>query len=120
MVCECKNESSRVSTREVQNFAELIRMKSNTPLGILFARKPLSGTRKDDAILAQRELALKASIYVINVNYEDLKAVARGGNFFTLLRDKYLSVAMDCLRSSPICLPDPVDGGLGATSQGVS
>lgn len=97
-VCECKNERRKVSVREVHQFAQLMRKRSDSPVGIIFSRLPLSGGPTRDAILAQRELRLREELYVLNVCHEDLVSIAEGKNFLTLLRSKYVELVVDALR----------------------
>lgn len=97
-VCECKNESSSVSSGDVQKFAQVIKQKSETNLGIIFSRLPLSGTQSNNAKLIQRELVLHEGLYVLNVDRTDLGRINEGHNFLTMLTEKYRELFLDARR----------------------
>jgi hypothetical protein len=66
--------------------------------GILFSKNGISGNDGSrDAGLEQRKIFQDRGIVIIVVDENDLKRVAAGANFISMLRSKYEAIRLDAV-----------------------
>ncbi len=94
-VCECKDWRKPA---DFTTFAKFCRVLDSTKcrFGILFSKKGLSGERRtEDARREQLKVFQDRGVVVIVVDESDLKRLAKGENFITMMRSKYEEVRLD-------------------------
>lgn len=94
-VCECKDWRKSAG---ITAFAKFCRILDSTKsrFGILFSKKGISGEgTTSDAALEQIKVFQDRGMVIIVINEDDVRYVASGGNFITLLRSKYEKVRLD-------------------------
>jgi len=94
-VCECKDWESAADFTTMAKFCRVLD-STKSRFGILFSKSGISGRGK--TAYAERE-QLKVfqdrGMVIVVVDLDDIKWVAEGGNFTTLLRSKYETVRLD-------------------------
>jgi hypothetical protein len=87
-LCECKDWNRAADVSTVQKFAGVLRAVK-CRFGIIFSKNGISG--QGDVKYAERELLKikQDGIIIVTITEADLKEVAAGANFFSLLRDLY-------------------------------
>lgn len=94
-LCECKDWKKPADFTTCAKFCRVLD-STKTRFGILFSKRGVSGQGR--AVDAEREL-LKMfqdrGIVIVVVNEDDLRNVAKGKSFITLLRTKYEQVRFD-------------------------
>lgn len=95
-LCECKNYSSSVKVTYVGKFYSLLKT-CDAKFGILFSRKGLSGKNNWQAGKGlARKIALKEDVYIIDITFDDLKAIyERKTNILTIIDEKYEAMKND-------------------------
>jgi len=98
-VCECKDWQRPA---DFTTMAKLCRVLDSTKshFGILFSKGGVSGYGKTaHAEREQLKVFQDRGMVVVVVSEDDLKCVAKGGNFIQLLRAKYERVRLDLIHS---------------------
>jgi hypothetical protein len=87
-LCESKDWGSPANVTTVQKFAGVLRA-AKCKFGIIFSKNGISG--RNDLRDAERELLKikQDGIIILTITEADLKEVAAGANFFSVLRDLY-------------------------------
>jgi hypothetical protein len=87
-LCECKDWNSAADVTAAQKFAGVLRA-AKCRFGIIFSKNGISG--KGNLKFAERELLKikQDGIIILTITEADLKDVATGANFFSMLRDLY-------------------------------
>jgi hypothetical protein len=87
-LCECKDWNHAADVTTVQKFAGVLRA-AKCRFGIIFSKNGISG--QGEVKYAERELLKikQDGIIIVTITEADLKEVAAGANFFSLLRDLY-------------------------------
>lgn len=87
-LCECKDWNRTADVTTIQKFASVLRA-AKCRFGIIFSKNGISG--QDTMRYAERELLKikQEGIIILIISEVDLKEVANGANFFSLLRDLY-------------------------------
>lgn len=100
-ICECKDWKGAVGFTEFAKFARVLdSMKAR--FGIIFSSKGITGEKRTtDARREQLKVYQDRGLIIVVVDKEDIEFVAKGGNFVSLLREKYEQVRLD--------LPSPLD-----------
>lgn len=93
-LCECKDWNRAADVTTVQKFAGVLRA-AKCRFGIIFSKKGISGF--GNVKFAERELLKikQDGIIIVTITEADLKEVAAGANFFSLLRDRYEQEHLD-------------------------
>lgn len=94
-LCECKDWKKRANVTAVIKFGGVLR-SAKCRFGIIFSKNGITGT--DKANHAKRELLKifqQDSLQILVFSEADLKQVAAGSNFFSLLRAKYEQNLLD-------------------------
>lgn len=94
-VCECKDWNSPA---DVTTFAKFCRVLDSTKsrFGILFSKNGISGQGKTVyAVREQLKVFQDRGMVIVVVDEQDLRDVATGVNFISLLRAKYEAVRLD-------------------------
>jgi hypothetical protein len=96
-VCECKDWSEPANFTAMAKFCRVLdSVKSR--FGILFSKNGISGNDGSrDAGLEQRKIFQDRGIVIIVVDENDLKRVAAGANFISMLRSKYEAIRLDAV-----------------------
>lgn len=98
-VCECKDWDKPADVTAIKKFSTTLD-SINSRFGIMFSKGHISGKDKDRH--AERELLNKfqrdAKVIVV-VDEQNLRDVARGANFTSLLRKKYERVRLNLKES---------------------
>jgi hypothetical protein len=100
-LCECKDWNCPA---DITAFAKFSRILDSTKsrFGILFSKNGISGEGKTaNAEREQLKLFQDRGIVIVVVNESDLKKVASGANFLTMLRTKYEQVRLDLKDAAP-------------------
>lgn len=103
-ICECKDWERKADFTTMAKFCRVLD-SAKCSFGILFSKHGISG--EGEATNAQREqmkVFQQRGMVVIVVSERDLKDVADGANFLTMLRTKYEQVRLD-LRGDPTHIP---------------
>jgi hypothetical protein len=87
-LCECKDWNRPADVTTVQKFAGVLRA-AKCRFGIIFSKKGMSG--QGNVRFAERELLKikQDGVLILTITEADLEEVARGANFFSMLRDLY-------------------------------
>ncbi len=87
-LCECKDWKGSADVTTVQKFAGVLRA-AKCRFGIVFSKNGISG--EGDMRYAERELLKikQEGITILSISEAELKEVAAGMNFFSMLRDLY-------------------------------
>ena len=87
-LCECKDWKGPANVTTVQKLGGILRTQK-CRFGIIFSKSGFSG--QGEAKNAERELLKikQDGIIILTITGADLKEVARGANFFSMLRDRY-------------------------------
>jgi hypothetical protein len=87
-ICECKDWQSPADVTAILKFSSVLRA-AKCRFGIIFSRYGISG--QNDLHDAKRELLKlkEGGVIVLVVTESDLEEVAKGSNFFSMLRDQY-------------------------------
>jgi len=87
-LCECKDWKGPANVITVQKLGGILRTQK-CRFGIIFSKSGFSG--QGEAKNAERELLKikQDGIIILTITGADLKEVARGANFFSMLRDRY-------------------------------
>jgi hypothetical protein len=87
-LCECKDWNRAADVTTVQKFAGVLRAVK-CRFGIIFSKNGISG--QGNVKYAERELLKikQDGIIILTITEADLKEVAVGANFFSMLRDLY-------------------------------
>jgi len=94
-ICECKDWQIPAGFPEFAKFARVLD-SIKARFGILFSREGISGhVGTTDARREQLKVYQDRGLIIVVVDLADIKFVARGGNFITLLREKYEQVRLD-------------------------
>ena len=93
-LCECKDWNHAADVTTVLKFAGVLRA-AKCRFGIIFSKNGISG--QGDVKYAERELLKikQDGIIIVTITEADLKEVAEGANFFSLLRDLYERAHLD-------------------------
>ncbi|KGN01214.1 hypothetical protein IRP63_05520 [Clostridium botulinum] len=98
MICECKNYNKKIPATWVGKFFTLLKTCGECPIGIIFSYKGLSGNARSwtDAHGLTKILhsISHKKYYIIDFNYDDFKKIAKGYNFFEILKEKKLSLSI--------------------------
>src|ERR1039457_3374791 len=95
-ICECKDWASPADVTAILKFSSVLRTRK-CQFGIIFSRHGLTGPGNLES--AKREL-LKLNehgVIILIITEADLKEVARGANFFSMLREQYERVHLDLI-----------------------
>jgi hypothetical protein len=96
-LCECKDWARTVDFSAVAKFAYVLRA-AKSGFGIIFSKEGLSGTmRNTDAMRVLVKLYQSDGIVIVGVDLPELRKVANGANFTSLLRKKYEIIRLDLL-----------------------
>jgi hypothetical protein len=94
-VCECKDWETPAGFAELAKFARVLD-SIKARFGILFSREGISGTKgTTDARREQLKVYQDRDLVIVVVDLEDIHFIAKGGNFISLLRQKYEEVRLD-------------------------
>jgi hypothetical protein len=94
-ICECKDWNSKADFTAMAKFCRVLD-SAKCSFGILFSKEGISGEgRSTNAEREQIKVFQQRGMVVIVVSEGDLKKVADGANFFTLLRSKYEQIRLD-------------------------
>jgi hypothetical protein len=94
-VCECKDWESPAGFPELAKFARVLD-SIKARFGILFSREGITGqARTTDARREQVKVFQDRGLVIVVVDLSDIQFIAKGGNFITLLREKYEQVRLD-------------------------
>lgn len=101
-ICECKDWKRPAGFTEFAKFSRVLdSMKAR--FGIIFSSKGISGEQgTTDASREQLKVYQDRGLVIVVVDTSDVEFVAKGGNFVSLLREKYEQVRLD--------LPHPLGG----------
>jgi len=121
-VCECKDWKQPADFTAFAKFSRVLD-SVKARFGILFSREGLSGAGKtQDAERDQLKVFQDRGMVIVVVDNSDLKQLASGANFTSMLRDKYERVRLDLMpartsRTSrqnaiPSALPDEAGGDM--------
>src|SRR5579862_5550176 len=94
-LCECKDWAEPANVTAVLKFSSVLK-SSKCHFGIMFSKNGVSG--QDNNKDAEREilkLHQQDSTTILVVSESELNDVSSGGNFFSLLRDKYEQIRLD-------------------------
>jgi hypothetical protein len=94
-ICECKDWNNKADFTTMAKFCRVLD-SAKCSFGILFSKNGISG--KGEGTNAEREqikVFQQRGMVVIVVSEADLKQVAEGANFLTMLRSKYEQVRLD-------------------------
>ncbi len=95
-VCECKDKAKEPA--DFTDVAKFCRVLDSTKarFGIMVSRNGISGEgRRHDADLERLKVYQDRGIVIIMVKLDDLKKIATGENFISMLREKYMAVRLD-------------------------
>jgi hypothetical protein len=94
-ICECKDWKNRAGFPVFAKFCRVLdSIKSR--FGILFSREGITGESKtEDAEREQIKVFQDRGMVIVVINQADLDSLATGGNFITLLRERYETVRLD-------------------------
>jgi hypothetical protein len=94
-ICECKDWRSPAGFTELAKFARVLD-SIKARFGILFSREGISGqVGTTDARREQVKVFQDRGLVIVVVDRADIQFVSKGGNFITLLREKYEQVRLD-------------------------
>lgn len=94
-ICECKDWKNPAGFPEIAKFARVLD-SIKARFGILFSREGISGQAETtDARREQLKVFQDRGLVIVVVDLADIQFIARGGNFITLLREKYEQVRLD-------------------------
>jgi hypothetical protein len=97
-VCECKDWARPVGFSTIAKFGRVLD-STKSKFGILFSKKGITGVKRTFAArLEQIQLFHDHGIAIVVVSMEDLRKVAAGANFISVLRTKYEAVRFDVRR----------------------
>jgi len=87
-LCECKDWKGPANVTTVQKLGGILRTQK-CKFGIIFSKSGFSG--QGEVKNAERELlkTKQDGIIILMITEADLKEIARGANFFSMLRDRY-------------------------------
>jgi len=88
ILIECKNWSKPVGAPEITVFIDKIEIMQ-CKVGILIAKKGITGNEKHDAGLKVREALIRKGIRLIVLTLDDLKSVENGTQIIELLNDRF-------------------------------
>lgn len=94
-ICECKDWDDKADFTAMAKFCRVLD-SAKCSFGVLFSKKGISG--EGEATNAEREqikVFQQRGMVVVVVSEADLRAVADGANFLTMLRSKYEKVRLD-------------------------
>lgn len=96
VICECKNYASSVSVTYVGKFYSLLKV-SGVKLGLIISNEKISGRSKWEAGKGLcRKVALRDDTWIINISYDDLKAIdEKNISLLQLIRDKISDIKLD-------------------------
>jgi hypothetical protein len=95
-ICECKDWDTPADVTTVLKFSAVLRA-AKCRFGIIFSKCGISG--RDDLKDAKRELLklTEGGIFILIVTESNLKDVAKGANFFSMLRDQHECSHLDLI-----------------------
>lgn len=96
IICECKNYGTSVSVTYVGKFYSLLKV-SGVRLGLMISDAKISGRNKWDSGKGLcRKIALRDKTLILNISYEDLKAIdQRKASLIQLMNDKMREIKLD-------------------------
>lgn len=98
LVAECKDWAESVGFAAFAKFCRVLD-SVKCRFGILFSRNGITGeARNTDAAREQMKLYQDRGIVIVVISEADLRWIAAGGNFITLLRERYEEVRLDLRR----------------------
>ena len=98
-VCECKDWASPADFTTMAKFCRILD-STKSRFGVLFSKSGVSGKGKTKyAEREQLKVFQDRGMVIIIVDGRDLKDVAKGGNFTSLLRRKYEKIRLDLAKS---------------------
>jgi len=105
-MCECKDWSKPADVTAFAKFSRLLD-SAKCRFGMLFSRQGISGAgNAENAEREQLKLFQDRGIVIVVVNGSDLQQIVDGGNFITMLREKYEQVRLDLRSAGPtIAIP---------------
>lgn len=95
-LCECKNYDGKINVTHVGKFYSLLAL-ADVKLGILVAWDGITGKGNwDSAKGLIKKIALKAGVYIIVIDKDDLKMIYDGKkHIYSLIHDKYCALHND-------------------------
>jgi hypothetical protein len=87
-LCECKDWNRAADVTTMQKFAGVLR-SAKCRFGIIFSKNGISGQGKMRYADRERLKINQGDIIIATITEADLKEVAAGANFFSMLRDVY-------------------------------
>ena len=95
-ICECKDWTSPADVTAILKFASVLRA-AKCQFGVIFSRHGISGPGNLENAKRERLKLNEAGIIILIITEADLKEVARGANFFSMLREQYERVHLDLI-----------------------
>jgi hypothetical protein len=94
-VCECKDWQKAAGFSEFAKFCRVLD-SIKARFGIIFASEGISGEKgTTDARREQLKVYQDRGLVIVVVDRSDIEIVSQGGNFITILRNKYERVRLD-------------------------
>jgi hypothetical protein len=96
-ICECKDWKKPVDYSTIAKFCRVLDT-TKCQFGIIFSRKGITG--KGKALFGEREqikVYQDRGMVIVVIDINDLKAIAKGANFISVLRSKYEKVRLDLI-----------------------
>lgn len=94
-VCECKDWDKPADFTTFAKFSRVLD-SIKAKFGILVSKDGLTGTKSTtDAVREQLKVYQDRGMIIIVVDEKDLKFISEGGNFVSLMRNKYEKIRLD-------------------------